>query len=57
MHVACRATKVLSKTCTSINVIFRVAKLKHPRVLGDQKISEDNQILRPGCPPDYQIFL
>ena len=33
-----------------------VAKFKHPRVLGDQKISEDNQELRPGCPPDYQIF-
>ena len=34
----------------------RVAKFKHPRVLCDQKISEDNQKLRPGCPPDYQIF-
>ena len=35
---------------------LRVAKFKRPRVLGDQKISEDNQELRPGCPPDYQIF-
>ena len=26
------------------------------QVLGDQKISEDNQELRPGCPPDYQII-
>ena len=34
----------------------RVAKFKRPRILGDQKISEDNQELRPGCPPDYQIF-
>ena len=34
----------------------RVAKFKCPGVLGDQKISEDNQELRPGCPPDYQIF-
>ena len=33
-----------------------VAKFKQPRLLGDQKISEDNQELRPGCPPDYQIF-
>ena len=31
----------------------RVAKFKRPR---DQKISEDNQELRPGCPPDCQIF-
>ena len=23
---------------------------------GDQKISEDNQELKSGCPPDYQIF-
>ena len=29
---------------------------KCPCVLDDQKISEDNQKLRPGCPPDYQIF-
>ena len=34
----------------------RVAKFKCPRVLDDQNISEDNQKLRPGCPPDYQIF-
>ena len=32
----------------------RLAKFKRPHVLGDQKISEDNQELRPGCPPDYQ---
>ena len=36
--------------------VSRVAKFKCPRVLGDQEISEDNQELRPGCPPDYQIF-
>ena len=36
--------------------ILRIAKFKRPHVLGDQKISEDNQKLRPGCPPDYQIF-
>ena len=36
--------------------IFRVAKFKRLRVLGDKKIREDNQKLRPGCPPDYQIF-
>ena len=36
--------------------LHRVAKFKCPRVLGDQKISEDNQKLRPGCPPDYQNF-
>ena len=35
---------------------LRVAKFKCPRILGDHKISEDNQELRPGCPPDYQIF-
>ena len=35
---------------------YRVAKFKRPRVLGDQEIREDNQKLRPGCPPDYQIF-
>ena len=34
----------------------RVAKFKRPRVLDNQKMSEDNQKLRPGCPPDYQIF-
>ena len=34
----------------------RVVKFKCPRFLGNQKISEDNQELRPGCPPDYQIF-
>ena len=34
----------------------RVAKFKLPHVLGDQTIGEDNQELRPGCPPDYQIF-
>ena len=36
-------------------LLIRVAKFKHLRVLGD-KISEDNQELRPGCPHDYQIF-
>ena len=35
----------------------RVAKFECPRVLGDQRIIEDKQELRPGCPPDYQIFL
>ena len=34
----------------------RVAKFKCPRVLDDQQMSEDNQKLRPGCPPDYQVF-
>ena len=37
-------------------ISFRVAKFACPHVLGDQKICEDNQKLRPGCPPDYQIF-
>ena len=32
--------------------MYRVAKFKRPRVLGDQKISEDNQELKTGCPPD-----
>ena len=27
-----------------------------PRVLGVQKMSEDNQKLRPDCPPDNHIF-
>ena len=35
----------------------RVAKFACPRVLDVQKMSEDNQKLRSGCPPDYQIFL
>ena len=35
---------------------LRVAKFACPRVLDDQKMSEDNQKLRSGCPPDYQIF-
>ena len=35
---------------------IRVAKFACPRVLDDQKMSEDNQRLRSGCPPDYQIF-
>ena len=34
----------------------RVAKFKRPCALGNQKVSEDNQKLRPGCPPDYQTF-
>ena len=34
----------------------RVAKFECPRVLDDQKMSEDNQKFRSGCPPDYQIF-
>ena len=33
----------------------RVVKFKSPRVLDDQKMSKDNQKLRPGCPPDYQL--
>ena len=35
---------------------IRVAKFAYPRVLDDQKLSEDNPKLRYGCPPDYQIF-
>ena len=35
----------------------RVAEFACPYVLDDQKMSEDNQKLRSGCPPDYQIFL
>ena len=35
---------------------FRVAKFTCPRVHNDQKMSENNQKLRSGCPPDYQIF-
>ena len=34
----------------------RVAKFKRPHLLNEQKRSEGNQKLRPGCPPDYQIF-
>ena len=34
----------------------RVAKFACPRVLDGQKMSEDNQKSRCGCPPDYQIF-
>ena len=37
--------------------LFRVAQFKRPCVLCNQKIIENNQNLRPGCPPDYQIFL
>ena len=29
---------------------------QHSSVLCDQKIIEDNHKLRPGCPPDYQMF-
>ena len=36
--------------------VYRVGKFACPRVLDDQKMSEDNQKLRSGCPPDYQIF-
>ena len=39
-----------------LKILDRVAKFKGPCVLGNQNISEDNQELRPGCPPDYQIF-
>ena len=34
----------------------RVAKFTCPRVLDDQKMNEDNQELRSGCPPDYEKF-
>ena len=34
----------------------RGAKFACPPVLDDQKLSEDNQKLRFGCPPDDQIF-
>ena len=43
-------------TVSRRTIASRVAKFKRPRILGDQKISEDNQNLRPNCPPDYQIF-
>ena len=29
---------------------LRVAKVKRPRFLGNQKISDGNQKMRPGCP-------
>ena len=35
---------------------YRVEKFACPRVHDDQKMNEDNQNLRCGCPPDYQIF-
>ena len=35
---------------------LRVANFACPRVLDDQKLSEDNQKLRSGCPPHYQKF-
>ena len=34
----------------------KIQASSRPRILGDQKICEDNHKLRPGCPPDYQIF-
>ena len=34
----------------------RVATFKFLCVLNDQKMSEDNEMLRPGCPPD-QFFV
>ena len=40
----------------NLDPLPRVAKLACPRVLDDQKMSEDNQNLRCGCPPDYQIY-
>ena len=33
------------------------AKFACPRVLDDQKLKEDNQKFRFGCPPNFQIFL
>ena len=44
------------ENCLKTIRYIRVAKFKCPRVLDDQKISEDNQKLRPGCSPDYQFF-
>ena len=29
---------------------------QNSHVLDDQKMNEDNQKFRSGCPPDYQIF-
>ena len=51
----------LMKACEVGNISnrdysYKVAKFVCPRVLDDQKMSEDNQKLRSGCPPDYQIF-
>ena len=43
-------------TKAKIRYLYRVAKFACPRVLDDKKLSEDNQKLRSGCPPDYQIF-
>ena len=42
--------------CNILFKSYRVAKFACPRVLDNQKKSEDNQKLRSGCPPDYQIF-
>ena len=47
-HGSCQGGRLQSEN--------KVAKFKCPRILGDQKLSEDNQELRPSCPPDYQIF-
>ena len=57
LHQGVLNFKIVSNVRFPLTILtFRVAKFKCPRVLGDQKISEDNQELRPGCPPDYQIF-
>ena len=41
---------------SSYRCLTRVAKFACPRVLDDQKMSEDNQELRSDCPPAYQIL-
>ena len=43
--------------CSSSRVVkgsVRVAKCECPRVLNDQKLSEDKTKLRVGCPADYE---
>ena len=47
----------LKKKIGSAEQLHRIcAGQQNSRVLDDQKKSEDNQKLRSGCPPDYQIF-
>ena len=45
------AAKVFKKRCESFAANIAISLILR---IGDQKISEKNEKLRPGCPPDYQ---
>ena len=54
-HVDLSRSRSIYETCTLI-CQHRVEECVYPRTLDNQQISEVNQKLRLGCPPDCQII-